>query len=448
VDALETEYATRPVIFLEQNVDVPVGNRLTRWYAGYSGPLNIYLPLVMVDSGHQISNGSKNDFKAAYRPLVNAELARPPQAELEAYVRNVGSRVRVYTSMRNTSGSTLSAAANGAALHALVWEDAHAGVTNQIVRAAPWLGISPEVASNGSFTATLETPDLAGVNWQALHTVVLADYVPGPGTAYDALQAAVAEPAGLSIDPDTTTLAVDANHPDDRSARLRLRGPYVLNWTATPDVEWLAVTPGSAEIAVQPTVRIAAGRLAPGWQEGRVSVHAASEDGMAFSQTVAVRVFLGPRVLRLGSATTSPGKTVSLSVDLSALGDESSVSFSVAFHPAVLGSVSVGTFGAITADMLTLDGTQGDAGRLGVRIDLPPGQTFTQGDVRLLQLSFTVAPAATAGAATVRFVDQPTGRQLTDASGNALTATFADGTVTIPLTGLRPPRRHIGRIGP
>jgi hypothetical protein len=448
VDALATEYAGRPVLFLEQNVDVPVGNRINRWYAAYGGYGGVYLPLVMVDSGHQISNGSQNDFKAAYRPLVNAELARPPQAEIEAYFRKVGSRMRIYARMRNDSGPTLSAAANGAALHALVWEDAHAGVTNRIVRAAPWVGMTPEVAPNGSFTTTLETPDLAGVNWQALHTVVLADYVPGPGTAYDSLQAAIAEPADLSVDPDTTTLGVDANHPEDRSAPLRLRGPHVLSWTATPDVEWLAVAPESAEIAVQPTVRIEAGRLAPGWQEGRVSVRAASEDGMSFSQTVAVRVFLGPRLLRLGSATASPGTTVSLPVGLSALGDESSASFSLAFDPAALRLVGVGTFGGITADMLTLDGSQGDAGRVGVSIDLPLGQTFTQGEVRLLQLSFTVAPGVAGTATIVRFGDQPASRRVTDAFGNALTATFADGTVTIPLTGLRPPRRHIGRTGP
>jgi hypothetical protein len=448
VDSLATEYADRPVLFLEQSVDVPVGNRINRWYAAYGDYGGVYLPLVMVDSGHQISNGSQKDFKAAYRPLVNAELARPPQAEIEAYTRQVGSWMRIYARLRNTSGVALSTAANDAALHALVWEDRHVGETGRFVRAAPWSGIDAEVPPGGEVAATLETTDLVGVSWWALHTVVLADYVPGPGRAYDTLQAAVAEPVGLSLVPQTSTVGVDVDHPQDRAVALRLGGPYVLSWSATADVPWVTIVPETASIGVQPTLKIAADRLSAGWQEGVVSLSASSEDGMFFAQTITVRAFLGPRVVRVGGATASTGKTVSLPVDLSALGDEGSVSFSLAFDPAVLRLISVGTFGVITADMLTLDGSQGDAGLLGVRIDLPPGQAFAQGDVRLLQLSFTVTPAATSGATTVRFVDQPTGRQLTDASGNALTATFADGTVVISVPSSWPPRRHLGRTGP
>jgi len=435
------------VVFLEQDVDFPMGKRIDRWWAAYASGGTVYLPLVMMDSGHQVSSGSRADYKAAYRPLVNSELARPPKAEIEAYARQVGIRLRVYARVVNGTGTVLSSNGNNATVHALVWEDVRAGVTGRIVRAAPWTGISPEVASAGEFTATLETPNLPSVDWNALHAVVLADYAPG-GTAYDMLQAAFAAPADLSVDPGTTTLAIDANHPEDRSVPLRLRGPYVLSWTATPDVNWLAVTPESGGIAVQPAVHIAAGRLAPGWQEGRVSVQATSDDGMSFSQTAAIRAFLGPRVVCLGSVTASPDTAVSVPIDLSALGDEGSVSFSVGFDPAVLRLVGWGTFGAITADMLTMDGSQGDAGLLGVRIDLPAGQTFTQGDVRLLRLAFAVVPEVGGVATTVRFGDLPTSRRVTDAAGDALTATFADGTVTIPLTGLRPPRRHVGRNGP
>jgi hypothetical protein len=448
VDALETEYATRPVIFLEQLVESPIGSRLVRWYAGYSGPLDIYLPLVMVDSGHQISNGSKQDFKAAYRPLIEAELLRPPYAEIEAYTRRVGSRVRVYARMRNASGTALSAAANRAALHAVVWEDARAGVTKCIVRAAPNVGITPEVADGGETTATLETLDLAGVNWQALHTVVLADWVSPPGSAFDMLQAALAEPAGLSVSPETVTVAVDANHPQDLTVPLRLRGPYVLSWAATPDLPWITVAPENAGISAQPALSIAAGGLSAGWQEGVVSLSASSEDGMSFAQTTTVRAFLGPREVRVGSATVSLGTTVSLPVKLSALGDESSVGFSLAWDPAALRVFGWGILGEITSDMLTVDGSQADAGRLGVTITLPPGQTFAQGDAPLLQLGFTVDTGATGTARTVRFGDQPTPRRVTDGSGGALTATFLDGTVTIPVASPLAPRRHLGRAGP
>jgi hypothetical protein len=194
VDALAAEYsnAGKQVLFLEQDVDFSKGKRQDRWWAAYTGSSTVYLPLVMVDSGHQISNGSQSDFRAAYRKLVDAELARPPQAELEAYSRQVGARMRIYARLKNIAGTTLSSAGNGATLHALVWEDKRIGVTSRFVRAAPSTAISREVAPEGEYTATLETPDLAGVSWSSIHAVVLADYRPGGGTAYDMLQGAVA----------------------------------------------------------------------------------------------------------------------------------------------------------------------------------------------------------------------------------------------------------------
>jgi len=435
------------VVFVEQNVRAPVGDRYGRWWAAYTGGSSANLPLVMLDSGHQISNGSKDDFEAAYRPLVDTELLRPPKAEIEAFTRRVGNRIRVYARMRNTSGAVLGGALNKAALHALVWEDKRVGVTSDFVRSAPWMLLSGEVAPGGEATATLQTADLTGVSWQALHTVVLADYVPGPGRAFDMLQAALAEPVGLTVSPETVTVAVDANDPRDLTIPLRLRGPYVLNWTAAADAPWITIAPEGAGVGVQPTLTIAGAHLSNGWQESSVHVWAASEDGMSFAQTLTVRALLAPREVRVGSTTARPGTAVGLPVELSALGDESSVSFSLAWDPGALTPAGLGLLGEITSDMLTVDWDQADAGRLGVRIDLPSGRTFTQGNVQLLQLSFAVSTVAPGGATTVRFADEPASRRVTDTNGSTLTATYFDGTVTIPLASSFPPRRHLGRSG-
>ena len=275
-------------------MNLPARQRYDRFWKA-CGCDSTYLPIVMVDSGHRISSGPQDDYQATYRAMVNAELPRPPRAEIEAYSRRVGSRMRVYARVVNGAATPLSTARNDATVHALVWEDARVGVTSRFVRAAPWAGFSTEVADGATFTTTLETTDLANVNWSALHTVVLADYAPGPGPAYDVLQAAVAEPAGLYVEPATVTLAVGGDDPEEASAELFIRGPHVLNWTAVTDSSWITVTPDSGGVGARPTITVGAAGLVRGWQEGAATFTASSEDGMSFAQTVTVRAFLGAR---------------------------------------------------------------------------------------------------------------------------------------------------------
>lgn len=433
---------TDSAVFLEQNVDAPIGDRISRFWAAYTGGSSAYLPLVITDSGHQLLTGNQSDFTAAFQNLVEVELARPAQAEIEAYARPVGARMRVYTRLHNLSGATLSAA-NSAALHALVYEDRHVGDTGRIVRAAPWLGIAAEVAPGGESTATLDTDDLADVNWDALHTVVVADYVPGPGPAYDLLQATVAKPAGLALDPQTIPIGIDSNHPEDRRVDLRLDGPYPLRWSAASDAPWLAVTPESGGIADEPHVSVAASRVTSTTQEGHITFSATSDDGMAFTQTATVRAVVGARVLRVGNGNGTPGTIVTLPVELAALGDENAVSFDLAFNPAALRTPTVMVGADAGTAVLITDASQVAAGRLGVRITLPTQETFALGARQLALVSFTVAANVTAAGSTVAFTDQPLPTLLADAAGDSLTATYQAGAVAHPgAPAARTPQRH------
>jgi hypothetical protein len=430
-------------VFLEQNVDFPLGDRISRWWAAYTSPPPAYLPLAMVDSGHKISSASVPDFKILFRRLVDAELPRPPQAEIEAYARPMGARVRVYARLRNDSGTTLSAA-NSAALHALVWEDRRVGVTSRMVRAAPWVTISPEVAPGGEFTATLETPDLSGVDLDALHTVVVADYVPGPGPAFDMLQGSLGEPVALAADPKIVTVALDATGREGGAVLLRLRGPYVLRWTAVTDVPWITVTPDAGPMSMQPTLTVTSGMLSPGWQEGAVTFSASSEDGLSLADVVAVRAFLGSRVLRAGTATAARGDRVTISVELEALGNENSVSFSIAFDATALSGLVVAPGADGDAANVTVNDAEAAAGRVGVTFAVPAGQTLEQGERQLVNISFSVAPEASGSRIAVGFADQPVLRRVADSEDRTLATTYFDGTVSLadrPI--VRPPRRHL-----
>ena len=403
---------------------------------------------MILDSGHRITTGDAGVFTTVYGRLVDTELVRPPQAEIEAYARQVGTRMRVYARLHNTSGTTLSASTNQAALHALVYEDAHVGVTGRIIRAAPWLDLTSPLAPDGVFCATLDTDALSGVAWNALHTVVVADYVPGAGPAFDMLQAAVAQPAGLTVEPSTLRVGVDSGHLADRTVPITLAGPYTLSWTAVPDVPWLVLTPDEAAIATRPAVTVAAGGLARGPQEGHVTFSATSQDGMAFTQFLAVTAVLGPRQLRAVAGPVTPGSPIALPIVMSALGDEHEVSFSLAFDPVMLSAPSVAPGSAASAATLAVDDSEASAGRLGITLTLPAAQTFPEGDNQLAVVTFATAATVPRPNTVVTFSDQPMARSITDGFGSPLTAAVEGTTLVFPdASVLRVVRRHLQHSG-
>jgi hypothetical protein len=190
VDQLAQDYASRQVVFLEHDVDQPPPARYGRWWAAFGGG-SASLPLVMVDSGNRISSGWLS-FYEVYKGLVDAELARPAQAQVQATWRRVGNQVRFSVQVTNLSGGALGTATD-ATVHAMVYEDARVHSTSRYVRAAVAQAIV-SLASGATASFDLQTADLAGVDWNRLHYVAAVDYRPaGRSGAYDMLQAAVAQ---------------------------------------------------------------------------------------------------------------------------------------------------------------------------------------------------------------------------------------------------------------
>ena len=188
VDQLAEEYAGDPVVFIEYDVDNPPGNRVSRWWAAWGSGGSVYLPLTMVDSGNQISNGSVA-FAQRYRAMVDAALERPAAARLEVNRERVGSSFRFDIELTNLSDVTLSSA-NSATLHVIVYEEAHVGDTDRWVRAATYRSIS-SLPPGETASFSVEIAPQGVVDWDKVHSIVLADYRPGGATgAYDTLQAA------------------------------------------------------------------------------------------------------------------------------------------------------------------------------------------------------------------------------------------------------------------
>lgn len=190
VDQLAAEYSDRPVVFLEQDVDDVIGARDQRWWAGHGSSGSVTLPIVMVDSGHQVSNGDE-DFHTVYSAMVDSALERPPAARLVVDRQRVGTSYHFEVQLTNLSGVTLNSNA-GATLYAMVYQDLSKGTSNRTVTAAEWIPISGlEHGETQSFNIEV-SPN--GTNWESLRTIVFAEYQPtGTDGPYDMLQAALQE---------------------------------------------------------------------------------------------------------------------------------------------------------------------------------------------------------------------------------------------------------------
>lgn len=274
VDQLAEEYQDQPVVFLEQGTSPLFGDRVSRFWAAH-GYGTAYLPLIIADSGHQFSEGYRSDTMAAeFRAMVDTELTRPPQAEITAVQTREGEHLTFRVTVKNTSGVTLSSS-NGAAVHVIVYEDIHAGVTNRYVRAAPYVSIQTPLADGETATFSLTTPDLSGVNWDRLHAVALVDYRPGGSTgAYDMLQASMAIAASFSVHPSSLAFLIDQSNPVSQHATVHFSGaPSTLQWSITENLPWLTASPLAGKVGEAAVVQVDAAALTPGvHQSGVITV--------------------------------------------------------------------------------------------------------------------------------------------------------------------------------
>jgi hypothetical protein len=246
------------------------------------------LPMAMVDSGNKFSNGVVV-YQDKFATMVDSALARPPQAEVQAFWVRLNNTVRFSVKVKNLTGSPI-VSNNHAAVNAIVYEEAVGGaLTNRYVRAAVETSIT-SLASNATATFELDTPDLSGANWNKLHYIALVDYQPNPSSSekYDMLQAAVAVPSS-QVKPDQLTFLVDNSDATVPSQFAQVEGASNLTWNASESASWLTVTAtGTPSTPVQFSVSKAS--LVDGWQQAVVTF--SSTDG-ALSDQVTVKAYLG-----------------------------------------------------------------------------------------------------------------------------------------------------------
>ena len=174
------------MLIIDQNVDAPLGGRLDRWFDAFNTGADVYLPVVMIDSGHRISNGSQ-DFSHVYKGMIDDAFLRNAETMMSVEGTRNGDILSFEVLLSNASGVTLSAA-NNATLTALVFEEPTDSSEIPMVASA---ATSPVTTLDNGDTATY-TFEVAvgGLDPGRTRWVVIADYQPpDSSSAYKTLQA-------------------------------------------------------------------------------------------------------------------------------------------------------------------------------------------------------------------------------------------------------------------
>jgi hypothetical protein len=279
VTVLQNELSGGAVL-LEYDYDLfPIGRQDRFWATGVSAD---YLPLVMVGSGYRTSSGWV-DFDPVYRGMIDDELARPPRAVVTAYWRRAGDALRAYVAVGNT-GPTIFRVSREAAIWVIAYENATVGLTDTWVRSTAVWNLPFDLAPGESISAVIDTPPISAVDWDRMAGLVFAEDRPRSSGAYDMLQAAEAQPAGLFASPKKVVLRRDRP-----TSVVVLTGPHVLTWSATSDVPWIEVTPASGTLPTAVTLELRSELRPSTASEGAVTFTASGDD-MSFSSVVTVAV--------------------------------------------------------------------------------------------------------------------------------------------------------------
>jgi hypothetical protein len=136
-------------------------------------------------------------------------------------------------------------------------------------------------------------------------------------------------------------------------------------------------------------------------------------------------------LVRVGNSGATPGSTVGVPLELIAQGNENALRFSLNFDPAVLSNPQAKLGRDASAATLTTDSSQAGAGRFGIALAWPAGQTVAACEREIVVVSFTVNANTKANSTRIEFGDQPIVREVMDIGANALSAVWAGGTLNI-----------------
>jgi hypothetical protein len=138
---------------------------------------------------------------------------------------------------------------------------------------------------------------------------------------------------------------------------------------------------------------------------------------------------LVPTNVRVVNTQTSAGQQVTVSIETDATGTENGFGFTLNFDQTKLSNPIVAK-GADTQTATLIPNTT-QAGRAGVVLAMPFGQSIAAGTRQIVTITFNVAPNASGGLTPLTFGDTPTFREVSDVNAGVLQSNFQDGAINI-----------------
>ncbi len=171
-------------------------------------------------------------------------------------------------------------------------------------------------------------------------------------------------------------------------------------------------------------------------QAGVYAVTITNSLGSLLSSNATLTVNFPPARVWLPDASAPAGNLLgdsllTVPVYLVANGNENALGFSLNFSPSLLGNVSVALGSAASGGALLVNTNAAPNGTLGIALALPTGATFPPGTQEVADVVFAVSAQTNGSSTPITFGDLPIARQLSDASGQMLAASFSGGTVTV-----------------
>lgn len=146
-----------------------------------------------------------------------------------------------------------------------------------------------------------------------------------------------------------------------------------------------------------------------------------------------------PRQLKIISGQIERGQYNRIVIELDAQGNENALGFSFGFDPAKLQFVSATLSNEAAGAMLNINTAYAAAGRLGLALAEPAGQSFAPGLRQLVVLNFVALAGGKGAGAAISLGDFPIVREVSDSAANVLPTTFIVGS------GLREQPKRINK---
>lgn len=173
---VEYERQKKPVAMFEYNVDeADMGGRKGRyWQNGGTGEL----PLVLVNSGREVTWGSHGDFKKKYGGMISPAMAEPATAEVHAWFkRSTLDAVRVQVDVKNVGSVTLDPFAEKAAqVVVFLVEDVKEVHMTKTARGVAYIELPDELKPGESVQLEGEVAGAKGTNFNKSKVVAVLEY--------------------------------------------------------------------------------------------------------------------------------------------------------------------------------------------------------------------------------------------------------------------------------